>query len=697
MAANATMKAALVLSFEDKLSAGLGKLEKQLDQLKKLGEQQTLGKLATGFDDIQKTITATRGLASELGNVQRAARGAYADLKAMTGAYSGIMTQRGFTANDAAMLWGGRRPPGVPERGGGAGGMMAGLAGLGALGGGYAAISSARAYSSIEDLARRAGITKGLSGGALSADTARLIGLFQRDAIQTGQTSSAIGEAYLDLAGMGIAPGEVERLLPIHSRVATAYNIDPSTLSPATAALNQSFGISDAEMGGALAAMAVASKQGRFKVEDFARFLPSIGGNMQKLGMTGRAGANEAFAALETVMKNSADPGSGAANFTDFLNYLVSPMAARAFALQTHGMGAPTKRLLEQYHVTGIDMPKLLENARLGGIDPITAIMGTLQEKLKGLPPDVVGEILGAFFHNQQARDAAQALLMHPGNFLGMQQQLGGVTGSTLDKDFQSRMEGAAVQMKLLDEELTQLNQHLGVGLMPVVRLLVHGLDDLNAGVTYLNQAFPGLGDNVLGVTGTALGLGAALGGINLALPILKGLFEVALLAPARELKIVLAEAADIMGIRMVTSLGLAGAAMDTFTQKTMANPLMRTGMLALLLYENLKGKMNQGVPIDTMTPEARRLAGIIPSGDALNPWQRADQEWVGHHGPGLGTPPEGAAIAPHATNEGTLGTIYVAVDPATGGLVITRTESTGGVKLVPGAGPDPGQTLGRP
>ena len=60
----------------------------------------------------------------------------------------------------------------------------------------------------------------------------------------------------------------------------------------------------------------------------------------------------------------------------------------------------------------GIDMPKLLENARLSGVDPITAIMGTLQEKLKGLPPDVVGEILGAFFHNQQARDAARRRLV---------------------------------------------------------------------------------------------------------------------------------------------------------------------------------------------------------------------------------------------------------------------------------------------
>ena len=253
---------------------------------------------------------------------------------------------------------------------------------------------------------------------------------------------------------MGIAPGEVERLLPIHSRVATAYNISPEVLSPATAALNQSFKVSDADMGGALAAMATATKEGRFKIEDFARFLPSIGGNMAKLGMTGRSSADLAFAALETVMKNSADPGSGATNFTDFMNYLTSPMASRSFALESRGMAGPTKRLLEQYHITGIDMPQLLAHAREQGVDPVTAVLGTLQKKLAGLPPDVMAELLGAFFHNQQARDAALALLQHPGELLGMQKQLGGVGAGTLDRDFQSRMAGSKVQMQLFDEQL---------------------------------------------------------------------------------------------------------------------------------------------------------------------------------------------------------------------------------------------------
>jgi TP901 family phage tail tape measure protein len=697
MAATASMKAALVLSFEDQLSSGLSKLEKQFDQLKRLGKELSLGRLASASEDLQPTIAATRDLAGELRGVRVEAKGAYADLKRMTGAYSELHTQRGFSRNDAAMVWGGPRARPEPARGGGAGGMMGELAAVGA---GYGALQSTRSYASFEDIARRAGITKGLSGTALDADTKRLMALFSRDALATAQSGTNIGEAYLDLAGMGISPAEVERLLPIHSRVATAYNISPEVLSPATAALNQSFKISDGDMGGALAAMATATKEGRFKIEDFARFLPSIGGNMAKLGMTGRGSANEAFAALETVMKNSADPGSGAANFTDFMNYLTSPMAARSFALQSRGMGGPTKRLLEQYHITGIDMPKLLENARKQGVDPITAVLGTLQKKLAGLPPDVMAELLGAFFHNQQARDAALSLLQHSGEFKGMQKQLDGVDQGTLDRDYQSRMSGSAVQMKLLDEELAQLSRRIGGGFMPVVKLAVDGLDDLNSAFGVLNDIVPGLGDDVAAVGGGALGISAALGAVSLLMPTVGARLTRMLLAPAKLLTSEFKAAAAVLDVDMVAALGAANAAMVRFNTTTLANPLIRAGTFAFWLYNDMKGRMNQGVTttpdgksIDKLTPgQLFSQYGFPPSGEG-----RADMEDVLHRGPNLGSA-HSAADIPGGAPGGTLGTIYVAIDPTTGAPVITRTDSTG-VHLVPsaGAGPNPGQTTSRP
>jgi TP901 family phage tail tape measure protein len=688
MAANASMKAALVLSFEDKLSAGLGKLEKQLDTLKKLGKEQGLGKLETAFEDIQRTVGATRDLASELRNVQSAAKGAYADLRRVEGAYSNIARQRSFTRNDAAMLWGGMRPARGPREG--AGGMSEMMAGVGGLVAGYGIMESSRSYASFEDLARRAGITKGLSGDALTADSRRLMALFNREALATGQSGTNIGEAYLDLAGMGIAPGEVERLLPIHSRIATAYNINPEVLSKATAALNQTLKISDADMGGALSAMATAAKEGRFKVEDFARFLPGITANLAGSGMTGRGAANTAFAAAEVVMKAAQDPGTGNADFGQLFNDIFGPSGQRNLALQSPRMSGVEKYILNKYHVHGIDMPKVLEDARVKGVDPLTAIVGGLKHNLKGLPPDVQREILGAYFHNDASRTAALALLQHSDDFVGIKKQLAGVGDATGDRDFQSRMQGAEVQMKLLDEELAQLNRRIGQGFSPGVKVAVTGLQDLNDAFDALNNTVPGLGDGVAAVGGGALGLSAALGAISLLMPSVGGRLTRMLLAPAKLLTSEFKLAADVLGIDMVAALGRANAAMLTFNSTTMVNPLFRTAAFVMWLFNDLKGRMPKpGDPdITGMPPDKVRTLFGAPEGG------RSDQEDVEHHGPGLGTPSVSVPGAPG----GVLGTILVGIDPTTGAPIITHMQGNG-VNLAPAGAsmPDPGRITGRP
>ncbi len=632
MAATAAMKASLVLNFEDKLSSGLSKLEQQLDKLKQLGREQGLGKLENAFEDLQRSAVAARDLAGELRGVGTAtkevgtaAKGAYADLKRMTGAYADIQKQRAFTRNDAAMLWGGpRAAERVGGERGGAGGMMAGL---GSLAAGYGIMKSSRAYADFEDIARRAAITKGLSGAALEADDKRLQALFSRDALATGQSGTNIGEAYLDLAGMGIAPGEVERLLPIHSRVATAYGISPEALSPATAALNQSFKVSDEDMAGALAAMATATKEGRFKIEDFARQLPMIGGQMNLMGMTGRGGANTAFAALETVAKNSTDPSSAAANFYDALRYITAPMAARAFRMKGQMVPAEIRDLMRQsqglYGAAGIDLPKLLITAEKQGINPLDAVVAKLAQLGKGKSPVEAAELFGALLHNQQAGVALASLVQHKDEFVAMRRQLGAVNEGTLDRDFQSRMAGSKVQMQLFDEQLAQLNRHFGEGFAPLVKGAVYALGDLNSAFTGLNQIVPGLGDDVAAVGGAALGVGAAFGAIRLVMPSLGekvtsvgGKIAQGMLEPAKLFVSEIKAGATAFDTLMM-AVGGCDAAMEKFNQTTMRNPLIRTGVFMEWVGEDLYKRMHSGTRIDTIHSAA---AGSIRH-NADRPW----------------------------------------------------------------------------
>jgi TP901 family phage tail tape measure protein len=492
------LKASFTLTLEDKLSSGLKEIKSALQDLRDVGKDLTLGKL-DGGRAVESIRTVTR------------------EVKALTGSFDMLQAT-------ASRAWNGIKNASRPVMNWGAKtfGPQSRLGVFAAAAAGYSVVEPIRSYAAFQNIALHSAITKGLSGPAATAEANRLMRLFQTDALATGQSSTSIGQAYQDLIQTGMSSELAEKLLPIHSRAATAYNISPEALGHAVFALSDSFKIGEGDMGGALASMALASKEGRFKVEDFSRFLPSIGANMAKLGMTGRGSADLAFAALETVMKNSADPGSGAANFTDFLNYLTSPHAARSFALDSRGMAPETRAILNQYGIRGINMPKLLENARKLNIDPISAVIGTLQAKVKNLPPEVLAEVLGAFFTNQQSRDAALAMLLHAPDLVNMRGHLAGADSNMLGRDFDTGFNAPQVQLQVMHENLDQLENRLGQGFSPLIGPLNTALEGVLSGIKALDDHLPGLGDAVISVTGALLAAAAAIGAIGFVAPAFK-------------------------------------------------------------------------------------------------------------------------------------------------------------------------------
>ena len=324
------MTAAFTLTLQDKLSAGLTGIQKQFEQLPDKGKELNLGKLERA-DTVLRTLSReVQNLTSDLRGIEGAADRGWSAMKRMAS-----------TKFQAVKNWGQNAlgPQGIGGKLGIIGGAVAG----------YSVVQPVRAYADYQNIALHSAITQGLSGPPAVAETNRLMAMFNKDALQTGQLSTNIAQAYQDLIQTGMTPERAEKLLPIHSRAATAYNISPESLGHAVFALSDSFKIDEQQMPGALAAMALASKEGRFKVEDFSHFLPSIGGDMAKLGMTGRASADRAFAGLETVMRYSAEPGTGASNFTQFLNDLTAPHTARQFALHNRTYHPSNEALLQWF------------------------------------------------------------------------------------------------------------------------------------------------------------------------------------------------------------------------------------------------------------------------------------------------------------------------------------------------------------
>lgn len=497
----AAMKAAFTLTLEDKLSSGMKTIQDQLDRLRDKGAQLTLGKLERADDVLRAVGRQVENLTNELQRTERAADNTWRKLKGI--ASTSFQNLKAGWQN----TWG---PQG---RVGGQIGVIGGIVS------GVSLLKPVQSYADFQNVALHSAITKGLSGRAATDETNRLMGVFKRDALEAGQTSLAVAQAYQDLIQTGINPAQAEKLLPTHSRAATAYNITPEALGHAVFALSDSFKIDEHAMPGALAAMALASKEGRFKVEDFSMFLPSIGGNMAKLGMTGRESADRAFAALETVMKYSATPGTGFADYTSFLNDIVAPHSARMFALHNRGMAPETKEMLNKYHIKGVNLPALLEDARNKGIDPITAVLRTLDKITSGLPADVKGEVLGAFFGNSESRNAAMAMLDHLKEMEAQRAGLGKADAGMLNRDFTTAHNAPITMLRTGEEAGTQLERRAGEGFEPVVRKLTEGLEGVVHGIERVDTLVPHFADAVFSVTAGLLALATTLGTLGFIAP----------------------------------------------------------------------------------------------------------------------------------------------------------------------------------
>ncbi len=488
----APLVASLQLNLKDELSRGLENIQNMLKGLRDVGLRLTLGKLGNGEaeDALERVSNATRGLVTNLKHVVTNAGAAHAALGRMKAAASGMASHIGAigTVVSAATL-----------------------------------AEPIRSYAGFENLARQSAITKGLSGAAADAETKRLMVIFQKEALGSGQSSETVGEAFLDLVRQGISPDKIESILGVHSRAATAYGISAADLGAPAAALLQTMKITEKDFGGALASMAQAAQSGRFKIGDFSRFLPGIAGTSAKLGMTGRGGADMLFAALETVMKNSSEPGQGATDFTDFLNYITSSMGARSFSLQSRGMGEVQRGIQAKYHLTGFNSDTAIALGAAQGMTPFESIVSELRQKVQGLSPVAMSEALGAYIHDKGARDALVAMLLHLPDYISLKGRLGAANESKLGTDWRTEMEGPQKQLDRMVESLTQLGRMAGHGFLPVLTELDNGLDGLMSALNGLDRIMPGAKDRALAVGGGMLALVAGIGGIGLVWPAFAG------------------------------------------------------------------------------------------------------------------------------------------------------------------------------
>lgn len=461
------LTASFILKLEDQLSNGLVKLERIFERLNSVGQKLGLGKLANALQPLQALTREGNLLTRTMTNIVQAADRA--------GAALARMARRG-----AAGLRGAGDKIGV----------------IGGAVSAYAIAKPIEAYAGFDNILRHIAITEGMSGAGAENEIARLTGFFNKEALGSGQSSGSIANAFGDLVKFGIPIAEIEKLIPIHSRAATAYNISPEILGQAVGALAGNLKIGPEQMEGTLSAMALASKHGLFSVEDFSHFLPMITAEFALRGATGRPAADTAFAALETVRKNVGESGQAATDLAELLKYTRTGIGAKSFAKM------------------GIDIKGAMLNAEKNNINPLDELLFIVNKHVTGTPEQIAQKL--GLVRNSEAAQALIALMQHSDYLQQMRKLLSGADPGMLGTDFITASRAPAVQLRIFSEEIEQANRRLGQGFEPMLEEANLGLSYFSGAVDYLDKNFGGLGDRLILVTGGFLGVITFLGALGL-------------------------------------------------------------------------------------------------------------------------------------------------------------------------------------
>ena len=509
------MKAALVLTLDDKLSAGLKPMKDGLEKIKQIGKDLGLGKLENAAKPLERANAELRTMASELQTVSReigAVQSRYARLgQSVRNAGNGI--GRGLFGQH-----------GVQNAGQGGGLVAAGAAVAGAV----AIGAPIRKFADQEDALRHIVITSNLSGPDADAEIKRITKLTNREALEYSQSSKSIAEAYYGLLTGGAGkPAEVEEALRTHTRAATAYKISPEDFTPVTLTLMKNFKVTGEEMGKALAAVGQAAKEGQLKVPDYARSLPEVAGQFASHGMTGIGNANYAIAALQTIRQDAGEAGEAHTRLNELMNTMYSKSGQRAFMLEGRNDPAEKRDRALMRKATGkdgLDVSGLIDAGAKRGLNPIETMVVKLQQIKAKLSEHEFSDLMAGLVTDQTAMKGWMSLVNHRDFFKELKARLDHIDPAQVDRDFNTAANGPAGGVRRVEEGATQIERRAGEGFSALLRPLDEALQGTIAWIGKLDEGNKGLVDNVLLVTGGMAGLGAALAAIGfLAPPIAAG------------------------------------------------------------------------------------------------------------------------------------------------------------------------------
>ncbi|MFM8745085.1 MAG: phage tail tape measure protein, partial [Aestuariivirga sp.] len=308
---------------------------------------------------------------------------------------------------------------------------------------------------------------------------------------QMNQFAADIVGAQDFLVGMGLDVERATRAMPSIARAATATGASLEDLSKAGFAAMSNLGIAAEGLGKSFDIMAAAGKAGGFELRDMAQYLPSVTALASSRGMTGESGLAQIAAALQIVRRGAGDASEAATNFSNILQKIVSNDA------------------IGNFREAGIDIQKVLKDARANGTDPLEA-------SLRAINSAIGGDLsrLGELFADAQVQKGLIPLLNGLDDYIRLRDRAARADG-VIGADFARMMETSVEQVKQFQIALRNFQTGIGEALVPVLGGIAGALKPVLELLTSLVSQYPGVSGALAAITAGFVALRAALAGLT--------------------------------------------------------------------------------------------------------------------------------------------------------------------------------------
>ncbi|QDH13808.1 phage tail tape measure protein [Formicincola oecophyllae] len=368
--------------------------------------------------------------------------------------------------------------------------------GMGAAMAGFEIVEPARAAAEYQNNLAHIGIGLDYHGADNDKFVAGLGRQINRLARDTGQSSEQLVEAAGFFSREGYNKTRLDSVLPQVAKIATAYNANPEGTAKTAFAAQESLGIKDKDLKGALAAFAVAGKNADMEFSEMAQLLPQVAASAGAFGVKGRGGVNWLASQLAVVRKSTGTVGEAFTNMDQYIKALTGHSAQLAF-----------KKL-------GVNALEVEDKARREGKNPLE-VMTEIVRRLSKNGTDQ--HVMTTLFNNQQNHVAAVAILGHQDQEKAIRAKVANADGSVIDNDYATGRHTLKIQVQEFEDAGEQLLRIIGTDFAPVMQAMTEGLHKVAEGFEWLDDHLPGMSAGLLGGVGAVIaitGAVAALGAI---------------------------------------------------------------------------------------------------------------------------------------------------------------------------------------